>query len=278
MVAQTMMLYSVKAWRAFMPSRLIRDKHESGPTESLDQRSTLTSPAQCSHGKPQNMHRRHFNAAALIGCSTLLSAPLARAQAAYPNKPIKFFVPYVAGGQPDTVARVVAPRLGERLGQPVVVDNRPGAAGSAAFNALQQFRPADGHAFMVTDGSILSVSPLINAAANYRLDKDYVPVSLIGRSTLFLLTHPKTGIKTLQELVSAVRQKPGEYTYASAGIGSVHHLTMESFNAALNLNMRHVPYRGTGQSTPALVAGQVDFSIAALPSVAGFVQSGHLRL
>ena len=224
------------------------------------------------------MHRRNFNTTALAAFAAGLLPGFAQAQGTYPSKPVKFIVPYAAGGQPDVVARVLTVPLGERLGQPVVVDNRPGASGSAAYNALLQSTPADGHAFIVSDGAMLSISPHVNKATNYKLGKDLLPVCLIGRSSLYLVAHPKTGVDTLQEFVAAVRKKPGEYTYGSSGIGSNHHLTMEALKAALNLDLRHVPYRGSGQSTPALVSGQVDFSIAAMPSIAGFVKNGQLKV
>ncbi|WP_342131617.1 Bug family tripartite tricarboxylate transporter substrate binding protein [Hydrogenophaga sp. OTU3427] len=221
------------------------------------------------------MHRRTLTSLALaLG---LLPA-LGFAQAGYPSKPVKFIVPYAAGGLPDTVARVVAQRLTERLGQGVVVDNKPGGNGVVAFQALQQSTPSDGHAFIVSDGSMLSITPQINKAASYAVGKDILPVSLIARSPLFIVAHPKTGVNTFQEFVTLVKGKPGEFTYGSSGIGSSHHLTMEALKAALGLDLRHVPFRGSGQSTPALVGGQVEFSVAALPSMAGFVKSGQVRL
>jgi tripartite-type tricarboxylate transporter receptor subunit TctC len=224
------------------------------------------------------MNRRNLTTALVSAFAIALLPSLTMAQQAWPNKPIKIIVPYAAGGQPDVAARALAPKLGERLGQPIVVENRPGAAGTAAYNALLQSQPADGHAFILSDAAMLSISPLINKAANYKLGRELVPVALIGRSALFLVAHPKTGVNNLQEFVQAVRKNPGTYTYASSGIGSNHHLTMEALKSALNLDVRHVPYRGSGQSTPALLSGQVDFSIAALPSIAGFVQLGQLKL
>jgi tripartite-type tricarboxylate transporter receptor subunit TctC len=213
---------------------------------------------------------------ALAGALTLLPL-LAQSQASYPSKPIKFIVPYAPGGLPDTVARVVAQRLGERLGQTVFIDNKPGGNGVVAYNALVQSNPSDGHAFIVSDGSMLSITPLIHKVS-YRYGKDILPVSLIARSPLFLVAHPKTGVNTFQEFITLVRSKPGQFTYGSSGIGSTHHLTMEALKAALHLDVRHVPFRGSGQSTPALVGGQVDFSVSALPSMAGFVPSGQVKL
>lgn len=224
------------------------------------------------------MQRRTFTASLLAGCSTPLLSSLAHAQGQWPTKPIRFIVPYAAGGQPDVTARALSIKLGERLGQPVIVDNKPGAGGSAAYNTLVQAQPNDGHTFIISDAAMLSISPLISKATNYKVGQDLMPVALVGRSSLFLVAHPKTGVNNLQEFVATVRKRPGEFTYASSGIGSNHHLTMEALKAALDLDIRHVPYKGSGQSTPALVSGQVDFSIAALPSVAGFVQQGQLRL
>ena len=197
---------------------------------------------------------------------------------AYPTKTVKFIVPYAPGGLPDTVARVVAQRLGERLGQAVVVDNRPGGNGVVAYQSLLQSTPQDGHTFIVSDGSMLSITPLINKSATYRIGKEILPVSLIARSPLFIVAHPKTGVNTFSEFVALVKSKPGDFTYGSSGIGSTHHLTMEALKHALSLDIRHVPFRGSGQSTPALVGGQVEFSVAALPSMLGFYNNNQVRL
>lgn len=222
------------------------------------------------------MQRRSFLAPVLLGAAFLLPS-LAAAQA-FPTKPVKFIVPYAAGGQPDVIARVLSRGLSERLGQPVVVENRPGAAGSVAYNTLLQSQPTDGHTFIFSDGAMLSIGPLVNKSATYKLGRDLLPVALVGRTALYLVAHPSTGVNTFREFVAAVKKKPGGYTYGSSGIGSNHHLTMEALKAALDLDIRHVPYKGSGQSTPALVGGQVDFSVAALPSVSGFVQNGQVKL
>ena len=225
------------------------------------------------------MHRRNLIAlACAAGAFLALSTGLAQAQAPWPSKPVKFIVPYAPGGLPDTVARVVAQRLTERLGQNVVVENKPGGNGVVAWQALQQSSPGDGHAYIVSDGSMLSITPLVNKSMPYRSGVDILPVSLIARSPLFVVAHPKTGVNTFQEFVALARSKPGEFAYGSSGIGSTHHLTMEALKAALNLDIRHVPYRGSGQSTPALIGGQVEFSVAALPSMAGFVKNGQARV
>lgn len=225
------------------------------------------------------MRRRTLAALALAaGTSLLAGIQTAHAQATYPARTVKFIVPYAPGGLPDTVARLVAQKLTERLGQNVVIENKPGGNGVVAYQALLQSNPSDGHAFIVSDGSMLSITPLVNKAVPYKVGKDILPVSLIARSPLFVVAHPKTGVSTFKQFVDLVRSKPGEFAYGSSGIGSTHHLTMEAIKASLNLDVRHVPYRGSGQSTPALIGGQVEFSVAALPSMAGFVANGQAKV
>lgn len=216
----------------------------------------------------------------LAGAALLALGPVgvAHAQADYPNKPIKFIVPYAAGGFPDTVARIVAQRLGDKLGQAVVIDNRPGANGGVAAGVLAA-APADGYTFLVTDGSMMSINPLIYSKLTYNAKTDFVPVALLARAPLFLALNPaKMPPNTLAEFVEYVKSKPGQLNYGSSGIGSTHHLTMESLNHSLGLNVTHVPYKGTGQSVPALVSGQVEMLFSAYPSLVGFVKDGRVKL
>lgn len=226
--------------------------------------------------------RRHFlSAAALafiaLGSSVLLMPAAAQAQGAYPNKPIKFVVPYPAGGFPDTVARVYAQRLTERLGQSVVIDNKPGANGVVAAQVIQS-SPKDGYTFLVTDGSMFSVNPAIYKNLSYDYRRDFLPVALGARAALYLAVNPKIQVNNIQEFLALVKAKPGAINYGSSGIGSTHHLTTEAMKVALGLDMIHVPFKGTGQSVPALVGGQVDVLFSALPSISGFVKSGQLKV
>jgi tripartite-type tricarboxylate transporter receptor subunit TctC len=199
------------------------------------------------------------------------------APSAYPSKPIKFIVPYAPGGLPDTVARVIAQKLGEKLGQQVVIDNKPGGNGVVAYNALAT-SGNDGYSFIVSDGSMLSITPQINKSLKYDVNKDFVPISLIARSPLFLAVNQKVAANSLQEFIALVKAKPGDLTYGSSGIGSTHHLTMEALKHALDLNIRHVPFRGSGQSVPALVGTQVDALFSAMPSLTGFAKSGQVKI
>jgi len=204
-------------------------------------------------------------------------AGMAAAQGAYPTKPIKFIVPYAPGGLPDTVARLVAQRLGDRLGQSVIVDNRPGANGGLAAGVLAS-GPADGYQFLVTDGSMLSINPLIYTKLSYDPKSDFVPVVLIARAPLFLAVHPKMPVTTMQEWITYAKGKPSDLNYGSSGIGSTHHLTMESLKSALGLDIKHIPFKGSGQSVPALVGGQVEMLFSAYPSLVGFVKDGRVKL
>jgi len=213
-----------------------------------------------------------------LACATVLfSMGSATFAQNYPNRSIKFIVPYSAGGLPDTVARIYAQRLGDRLGQPVVVDNKPGANGVVAAQAMAA-SPKDGYTFLVTDGSMFSINPSLYKTISYDYKRDFVPVSLAARAPLYLAVHPKTPANNLRELVALAKSKPGTLTYGSSGIGSTHHLSMEAFKSALSLDITHIPFKGTGQSVPALIGGQVDMLFSALPSLSGFVKSGQVRL
>ncbi|PUE59722.1 4,5-dihydroxyphthalate dehydrogenase [Limnohabitans curvus] len=223
-----------------------------------------------------NIFRRRVLQSVVLAVAAASVGSAAFAQA-YPNRSIKFIVPYSAGGLPDTVARIYAQRLGDRLGQPVVVDNKPGANGVVAAQAMAA-SPKDGYTFLVTDGSMFSINPSLYKTISYDYKRDFVPVSLAARAPLYLAVHPKTPANNLRELIALAKAKPGTLTYGSSGIGSTHHLSMEAMKAALSLDITHIPFKGTGQSVPALIGGQVEMLFSALPSLSGFVKSGQVRL
>jgi tripartite-type tricarboxylate transporter receptor subunit TctC len=205
-----------------------------------------------------------------------LAASPAQAQAPYPSQAIRIVVPYAAGGVPDTVARFLAQRLQDRLGQSVVVENRPGGNGSVAAAAIAAV-PADGYTLMVTDSAMLSVNPLFFKQLAYT-PQNFVPVALLARAPLFLAVHTDVPVTTLVEFIDYVKARPGQVNYGSSGVGSTHHLTMEAFNAALHLKMTHIPYRGTGQSVPALLGGHVQALFSAYTSLKGAVESSRVKL
>jgi len=215
---------------------------------------------------------------ALVAASTLVCslAPCTVPAATYPNQAIKFVIPAPAGGLPDTVARIVGRRLQERIGQPVVVENRPGGNASVAAVVLEK-APADGYTFMVQDGSVVSVNPLIYGKLAY-MPQDLQPVSLLVRAPLFLAVSSKVPVESMKEFVAYVKARPDQLDYGSSGVGSTHHLTMEAIKAALNLRMTHVPYKGTGESVPALLGGQVHAVFAAYPTLGHAVDEKRIRL
>jgi len=212
---------------------------------------------------------------AMIVASSLMSWP-AQSQTPYPSQTIKLMVPNPPGGLPDTVSRIVGRRLQERLAQSVVVENRPGANGRIATAALLS-APADGYTLLVTDGAILSINPLLYANLTYD-PKDVLPIAMLARAPLFLAVHPKVPAATMSEFIAFARARPGQINYGSSGVGSTHHLSMEAMNASLKLAMAHVPFKGTGESVPALLGGHIEVLFSAYPSLSGAADGNQVRL
>jgi tripartite-type tricarboxylate transporter receptor subunit TctC len=177
---------------------------------------------------------------------------------------------------PDTLARVVGRRLQERLGQTVVVENRSGANGAIAVNALIG-SPADGQTFVVADGSIVSVNPQVYSKLPYD-PKDVAPVAYLAQAPLFLAIHPKVPVDTIKEFIDYARAHPGQLNYGSSGVGSLHHFSMESFKSAMKLSITHVPFKGVGESVPALLGGHVEALFSGYPALSGAAGTNHVKL
>ena len=199
------------------------------------------------------------------------------AHAQYPARAIKIVVPYAAGGLPDTMTRAVTPKLGEALGQPVVVENMGGAGGISGVTEVARAQP-DGYTLLVADVGQIAINPHLFSKLPYAPLKDLAPVSLIGTSPLYLVAHPSVPVNTLQELVAYAKANPGKLNYGSSGIGSIHHLATEALKAGFGIDLVHVPYKGTGQSVPALLGGQVALLYSALPSIAGHLKDGKVKI
>ena len=208
--------------------------------------------------------------------AALLFAASAVAQT-WPAKPVKVIVPYSPGGLPDTVARVVGQALSEKWGQQVVVENKPGGNGLVAAPLITNAAP-DGYTLLVTDGTMFSVNQYTYKQLPYDPVKDFTFISMAARAPLFLAVNPSLNVNSFEEFIKLVKASPGKYSYGSSGIGSVHHLTTEMMKAGLGLDIVHVPYKGTGQSVPALVGGDVAAVFSALPSLSGFVKDGRVKL
>jgi tripartite-type tricarboxylate transporter receptor subunit TctC len=213
---------------------------------------------------------------ALTTVLTICLLPPSTAQTQAPRQPIKFIVPYPAGGLPDTIARVVGRRLQERLGSPVVIENRAGASGGIAVTALIN-SPADGQTFLVSDGAILSTNPQVYRKLSYDTKK-LAPVAFLAQAPLFLGIHQKVPVSTIKEFIQYVKARPGQLNYGSSGVGSIHHISMEGFKSALQLKISHVPFKGTGESVPALLGGQVDTLFSAYPSLSGAAGTNLVKL
>ena len=195
----------------------------------------------------------------------------------YPNRSVKIIVPYAAGGQGDSSIRIIANALSQQLGQTFVVENIAGSSGISAVQTLMR-APADGYTLMYNDNGHWAINPALFKTLPYDTLRDLAPIGLFAQSTLFLVATASFPANSLQELVAAVKAKPDAYSYASSGVGSPHHLTMEDFKSALGLKVLHVPFKGSALSVPALVSGDVQMAIASLPAVQGFVKDGKLKL
>lgn len=213
---------------------------------------------------------------AMAAMMALFVSALVHAQE-FPSKPLRLLVPYSPGGSADVVGRVAAQQMAALLGQPFVVENRTGAGGIPGVQSLVS-APPDGYTLLVADAGHWAANPALYAKLPYNPQRDFVPVGMITTSSLFLVVHESVPAKNLQELVALAKASPGKLNYGSSGSGSVHHLTMEVFKNALGLDIVHVPYKGTGQSVPALLGGQVSMAIAALTSVASHVKQGKVRV
>lgn len=180
------------------------------------------------------------------------------------------------GGQ-LTVARIVSQRLGQILGQPVVVENRAGAGGTLATAQVAK-APADGYTLLLGETGQLVIAPWITKNLSYDVIRDFTPVGMVGTTPLVLVANAKTGIRTLQDLVRQARAKPGTLNYGSSGNGTIHHIAGEVFKADAGIDLMHVPYKGSGQSVPAVISGDVQVLMTSLTVVLPFVQAGTVNL
>jgi tripartite-type tricarboxylate transporter receptor subunit TctC len=195
----------------------------------------------------------------------------------YPAKPVRMMVGFAAGGAPDIVGRLLAQRLSESLGQQFVVENRPSAGGITATQAVAKAAP-DGYTLLVTDISQVAIAPFVFPSVPYDPVKDFAPISMAVITPLFYAVQPSLGINTFQDLIAYAKANPGKLNYGSAGIGSIHHLSMEAIKSSLGLNIVHVPYKGGGQSTPAFLAGEVSLLASALSALGPHAKAGKAKL
>lgn len=212
--------------------------------------------------------------AACVGTALLATALSAAAQA-WPAKPVKMIVTYPPGGTVDVVARVIAPKLSARLGQPVVIDNRAGAGGAIGGDLVAK-SPADGYTIML-DASNHSQNPALRSKMPFDTLRDLAPVSLLVRVPNVLVVNPSATITGVKDLIAQAKAKPEHINYASSGNGSAQHLSAELFSAMAGVRMTHVAYKGGGPALTDVMAGQVPVFFASLASSLQYIQGGKLR-
>lgn len=218
------------------------------------------------------INRREFvSLAAAAGLS-----PLCHAEAPYPNKPITLVVPFTPGGSVDNSGRLMADRLGRLLGVPVVVDNKGGAGGALGSALVAKAKP-DGYTLIVTSQSTHVVNPAVNPKLPYDAVKDFAPITLIDRLANVLLINASLPVRTFADLVKYAQANPGKLNYASAGTGSVSHLSMELLKTQAKINLTHVPYRGAGVAITDVMSGQVQLTWNNLSTNLASIRSGKLR-
>jgi len=213
--------------------------------------------------------------AAAVGAITLLGASGAAAQA-WPAKPIRLMVPFPPGGSTDIVARIVAQKLGERLGQPLVIENRGGAGGTIGTALIAKSAP-DGYNLAVASTSTHVVAPGVYAKLDYDPVKDFAPIGLMAISPYLLVVNPSVPARSVQELVALAKKQPGRLNYASAGVGSTTQLAMEMLKSVSGTYMLHIPYNGNGPAGTAVVGGQVEILFGSLPALLGHAKGGRVR-
>lgn len=194
---------------------------------------------------------------------------------AYPARPIRLIVPYAAGGGVDVMARLVAPKLSERLGQRVIIDNHAGATGNIGAEIAARAAP-DGYTVLM-GGASLAINVSLYSKLTYDVMKDFVPVTEVAQSPNIVLVHPSLPARSIRELIALARARPGQLNYGSGGSGSTLHLTAELFKTMANVNIVHVPYKGTGPAIVGLMSGEVALAMPPLSGMLPHVESGRVR-
>jgi tripartite-type tricarboxylate transporter receptor subunit TctC len=206
----------------------------------------------------------------------LASLAPAAAQTSWPTQPIRFIVPNPPGGLPDVLSRSLSDRLREKLGQPIIVENRPGANAGIGAAAVTASKP-DGYTFIVSDNAIINISHLLNAQLPFDR-KDLTPITLIAKAGIALGARTDLPVTSLTEMIASAKANPGKLNYGSIGVGSYHHLAMESIQAERGVKLNHIPYKGSGESVTALRAGHIQLVFASFAALTPAVKAGQTRI
>jgi tripartite-type tricarboxylate transporter receptor subunit TctC len=205
-----------------------------------------------------------------------IGAPVAWAQSDYPNKPIRLVVGFIPGSSADITARVLGSRMGQILGQTVVIENKAGAGSSLAAEQVAR-SPADGYSLFIASSANIT-NEAINPNLPFKMAKDFAPIALINTAAVILVVHPSLGVNNLKDLIELAKKKQGDLSYASTGVGTAPHLSGELFNMRNGTSLLHVPYQGSPQAATDLIAGRVGMMFSPASAVISQVQSGALKV
>ncbi len=212
-----------------------------------------------------------------IGLSVgIVFCAVAFAQGAYPAKPVRIVVGFAPGGNGDIIPRLIGQKLSEQWGQPVVIENRPGSNGNIAAEQVARSAP-DGYTLMSSDTTIFAINPHLYSKLSFDPFRDFTPAAQMVLPPIYVVVNASLPITSIRELINHAQANPGKLAYASAGNGSIHHLSTEYFKMQAGIDMVHIPYKGSGQSAPALVAGDVQVGFIGLTSVIQGIKTGRLR-
>jgi len=211
----------------------------------------------------------------MIALCSLFLTKVVFAQA-YPNKPISLVVPQAAGGTNDIVARLIAPAFGDAIGASVVVENRPGAGGNIGTQSVAR-SAKDGYTLLLTINSAQAINPALYKNPGFDPINDFVPLYYIGATPYVLVSPPGSPYKTLADVISAAKKRPGELSYASAGNGTISHLLGAMLNTSAGVDMQHIPYKGVAPAINDVLGGQVPLAFASLPSALNYIKAGKLQ-
>ena len=231
------------------------------------------------NGEMKRSHIILFAAVSLAGAALSPAAAQTTAPAsatAYPARPIRMIVPFPAGGATDILARALSQKLGEKIGQTVVIDNRPGAGGTIGADAASKAAP-DGYTLLLATSSTHSIGPAINPKIPYNAEADFTPIAYVASSPNVVLVPNTSPSKTMSEFTDFARKNPGRLNYASSGNGTIVHLTTEYFKAQSGTFILHIPYRGTALAMPDLISGKLDVLFDSLVTGMPHVKDGKLR-
>ena len=216
-------------------------------------------------------------AAALIAAAALGSAAVPAAAQEYPNRPITLVVPFAPGGSTTIVARIVADRLADALGQQIIVDNRPGAGGTVGTRQVARSAP-DGYTIVLGYTGTLAIGPSLFPNVGYDVRKDFAPIGRIATAPNTLVVHPSFNVHSVKELIDYAKANPGKVNFGSAGVGTVSHVGGEYFATAAGIKLTHIPYKGTGPALTDLLGGHILMAFAPIPATHENAKSGLLRM